>query len=79
MNDAFNETHHFKGAQMQENLWVLNSCIQKQLCMGGKMYSTFMDFKQNVNYVNHNVLFSKLLTNGMSGNFHNLIKNMKLF
>ena len=81
VNEAFNINDKYnggfvKGSQTQDNLLILTSCIQKQVCLGKKLYVGFVDFKKAFNYVNHSVLFYKLLKLGMSGHFVNLLRNM---
>ena len=66
VNEAFNKTDWFnrgflKGTQIKDNFLILNTCIQKQLCLGGKLYVAFLDFKKAINYDKYNVLFYKFL------------------
>jgi hypothetical protein len=80
-NTAYDRTDKYnggflKGSQTQDNLLIITSCIQKQLCKGRKLYVAFIDFKKAFNFVSHNILFYKLLKSGISGRFFNLIRNM---
>ena len=81
INDAFDKTDKFnggflKGSMTQDNLLVVTSCIQKQLSLSKNLFIAFVDFKKAFNYVNHNILFYKLIKSGISGRFFNLLRNM---
>ena len=81
VNDSFKTTDKYnggflKGSMTQDNLLILTACIKKQLCFGKPLYLAFVDFKKIFNYVNHNILFYKLIKGGISGKFFNIIKNM---
>ena len=60
----------------QDNLLIITACIQKQLCMGNSLYVAFIDFKKAFNFVNHTILFYKLIKAGISGRVLNLLRNM---
>ena len=81
INEAFKKTDKYnggflKGSMTQDNLFILTACIEKQLCLGKPLYLGFVDFKKAFNYVNHNILFYKLIKNGLKGRFINVLKNM---
>ena len=65
-----------KGSMTQDNLLILTSCIQKQLCTGKKLFVAFIDFKKAFNFVNHTILFYKLVKAGITGRALNLLKDM---
>ena len=77
----FNKTDQFnggflKGSMTQDNLLILSCCIDKQLCLGKPLFVSFIDFKKAFNYVNHNILFYKLLKANLTGRFLNILKDM---
>ena len=81
LNEAFQKTDRYnggflKGSMTQDNLLILTAIIEKQLCLGKPLYLAFVDFKKAFNYVNHNMLFYKLLRCGMSGRFVNTLRDM---
>jgi hypothetical protein len=81
VNEAFKKTDKYnggflKGSHTQDNLLIIDACIEKQLNTGKRLYIAFVDFKKAFNYVNHNILFYKLIKTGMSGRFVNLLRNM---
>ena len=81
INEAFQKTDCYNGgflkdSRTQDNLFILTSCLQKQLLTGQKVYLAFVDFKKAFNYDNHYILIYKLLKHGMSGRFVSLMKDM---
>ena len=65
-----------KGSMTQDNLLILTSCIQKQLCTGKRLFVAFIDFKKAFNFVNHTILFYKLAKAGITGRALNLLRDM---
>ena len=81
INDAFQKVDQFNGgflkdSMTQDNILILTTCIQKQLTLGKPLYIAYIDFQKAFNYVNHNILFYKLIKSGLSGQFVNLLRSM---
>ena len=60
INESFQKTDRYnggflKGARTQDNMFIITSCIQKQLCLGKNLYVAFVDFKKAFNFVNHKI------------------------
>ena len=81
INDMFNKGDKYNGgfvkdSMTQDNMLILTSCIQKQLFLGKNLYIAMVDFKKAFNFVNHSVLFYKILKSGWSGRCIRLLINM---
>ena len=81
VNEAYDRIDKFnggflKGSQTQDNLFILNSIINKQLCINKPLYLAYIDFKKAFNFVQHKMLFYKLLSQGITGRFINILKDM---
>ena len=81
INNAFRKQDIYnrgflKGSRTQDNIFILTGCIQKQLNLGNKLFVAFVDFKKAFNYVNHNILFFKLIKSGLKGKCINVLRSM---
>ena len=81
MNEAFENGDKHNGgfvkkSMTQDNMLILTGCIQSQLNKGKNMFVAFVDFKKAFNYVNHKMLFYKLIKQGIRGRFLNILKSM---
>ena len=81
INEAFQKIDRFnggflKGSMVQDNLLILTTIIEKQMCLGKPLYFAFVDFKKAFNFVHHDMLFYKLIKTGMTGRFINTLKDM---
>ena len=74
-NDKYNGGFS-KGSMVQDNLLTIYGCIQKQMCQGKNLFIAFVDFKKAFNFVNHKVLFYKLIKAGINGRILKLLRNM---
>jgi hypothetical protein len=73
--DTFNGGFR-KGCQTADNMFVLLTCIQKQLATGNSLYVAFVDFKKAFNYVNRKLLFYKIIKSGIHGRTINVLIDM---
>jgi hypothetical protein len=81
INNAFNRCDQYnvgfvKGSMTQDNMLILLSCIQKQMCCGKTLYVAFVDFKKAFNFVNRTLLFYKLIKSGLTGRTMNVLRDM---
>jgi hypothetical protein len=74
-NDKYNGGFS-KGSMVQDNILTIYGCIHKQLCQGKSLFIAFVDFKKAFNFVNHKVLFYKLIKAGINGRILKLLRNM---
>lgn len=74
-NDKFNGGFS-KGSSTSDNMLILLGLIQKQLSQGKRLYVAFIDFRKAFNYVNHNLLFWKLIKSGLHGKVINLLRSL---
>ena len=81
INDAFRKNDMYnggflKGSRTQDNIFILQACIQKQLNIKKHLFVAFVDFKKAFNFVNHNILFYKLFKCGLEGRTIRILRNM---
>jgi exonuclease III len=74
-NDPFNGGFS-KGSSTADNILILEGVIHKQLSQGKRLYVSFIDFKKAFNYVNHGILFHKLIKSGLHGKVITTLKSM---
>lgn len=66
-----------KEHRTEDNIFVLQTVFNTQVIQGkGKLYLAFVDFKKYFDTINRKYLLYKLLQNGITGKFYNLIKTM---
>ena len=63
-------------ARTSDHMFVLRTIIEKYQSKGLKVYACFVDFAKAFDSVLHSVMFYKLCSLGISGNFYNVVKNM---
>ena len=66
-----------KDSQTIDNMFILNSCIQKQRALKKPIYIAFIDFKKAFDLVNRDLLFEKLASKGKSGKTIKLIRYVR--
>jgi exonuclease III len=81
INEAYSKGDKYnggfvKGSMTQDNVLIINACIQKQLALGKCLYVAMVDFKKAFNFVNHSILFYKILKSGLTGRCIKLLQNM---
>ena len=80
-NEALNhdDTYQFgfkKNCRTTDNLFLLQSIIEKQKFKKQPLYVCFVDFTKAFDYVNRQALFYKLLKRGVQGNFCQVLMNL---
>ncbi len=59
-----------------DNLFILNSCIEKAKALNQHLYICFVDFRKAFNSVNRTLMFYKLIKSGINGKIIKLLHNM---
>jgi hypothetical protein len=66
-----------KGSRPSDHIFVLKSLVDKIVKLEKKkLYTCFVDFRKAYDTVDRDALFFKMLSNGVTGNFYKLIKDM---
>jgi hypothetical protein len=81
INKAFNRLDLYnggfvKGSRVQDNMFIILGCIQKQQLQGKPLYLAFVDFRKAFNFVNRTLLFFKIIKSGIHGRVINVLRNM---
>ena len=68
-----------KKARTSDHMFVLRTLIEKYTkYYKGKLYTCFIDFRKAFDRVEYYILFYKLRQRGTSGNFYDIIKNIRI-
>ena len=65
-----------QGCQPTDNLFILNSIIEKYEAKKRPLYISYVDFKSAFDYVNWHALLFKMLSQGFSGNLFKLLRSL---
>ncbi len=65
-----------KKHRTSDHMFILKNIMQKYKHDNKPLYIAFIDFKQAFDTIRHQDLFYKLLCNGVSHKFYNIIKSM---
>ena len=65
-----------QGCQSTDNLFILNSIIEKYEAKKRPLYISCVDFKSAFDYVNRHALLFKMLPQGFSGNLFQLLRSL---
>ena len=81
LNEALDKYDKWNGDYLQnirtaDNMFILNSVIQKQLILRKALYICFVDFSKAFDLVNRNILFYKLMRSGWSGRVIDTLRNL---
>ena len=61
----------------EDNMFIIHTLFQKYVVQNNqKLYVAFVDFRKYFDTINRDLLFYKLLSQGISGHFYRLIKSM---
>jgi len=63
-------------ARTTDNMFILNSLIQRQRLKNKPLYVCFVDFTKAFDYINRSALYYKLLKRGIHGKLLNIIMSM---
>ena len=81
INEAFMRKDRFnggflKGSQTTDNLFILQSLIERQLSLGQNLIICFIDFSRAFDLMDRNILFYKLIKSGLHGRVINTLRNL---
>ena len=81
INEAFMRKDRYnggflKGSQTADNLFILQSLIERQLALGQNLIVRFIDFSRAFDLMNRNILFYKLIKSGLHGRVINTLRNL---
>ena len=81
INEAFMRKDRFnggflKGSQTTDNLFILQSLIERQLSLGQNLIICFIDFSRAFDLMDRNILFYKLIKSGLHGRVINTLLNL---
>ena len=81
INEAFMRKDRYnggflKGSQTADNLFILQSLIERQLALGQNLIVCFIDFSRAFDLMNRNILFYKLIKSGLHGRVINTLRNL---
>ena len=65
-----------KGSQMTDNLFILQSLIERQLSLGQNLIICFIDFSRAFDLMDRNILFYKLMKSELHGRVINTLRNL---
>ena len=80
-NEAMNQNDSFqfgfkKNCRTSDNLFLLQSIIEKQKFKQKPLYVCFVDFTKAFDYINRQALFYKLIRRGVNGNFCKVLMDL---
>ena len=81
IDDTFNTQDRYnngfsKGMRTADNIFILQSVIERQLTLGQHLIVIFVDFTQAFDLVNRNILFFKLELTGLKGRVIDTLRNL---
>ena len=73
-NDVCNDNDPFQAGfgsnyRTTDNIFTLCAIIDKQRCLSKPLYTCFVDFTKEFDYIDRSSLYYKLLSRGIDGNF----------
>lgn len=75
LNDPY-QNGFKQGVQSTDNLFILNSIIEKYEAKKAPLYICFVDFKSAFDHINRSALLYKLLTQGFHGKFFRILRSL---
>ena len=81
INEAFVRKDRYnggflKGSQTADNLFILQSLIERQLVLGQNLIVCFIDFSRAFDLMNRDIIFYKLIKSGLHGRVINTLRNL---
>ena len=65
-----------KGSRTTDNIYILQSIIEKQLLLGQQVIVIYVDFSRAFDLINRNILFYKIKKSGLKGRLINTLYNL---
>ena len=65
-----------KGSRTSDNVFILNSLIERQLILGRQLIVIFVDFSRAFDVINREIMFYKLMQSGVYGRVVDTLRNL---
>ena len=81
INNAFEKNDKYnggflKGSRTSDNMFILQSLIERQVNLGKSLIVCFVDFTKAFDLINRNILFYKIIKSGLHGRVIDTLRNL---
>ena len=81
INEAFDRTDKYnggflKGSRTSDNIYILQSLIERQINLGQSLIVCFVDFSKAFDLINRDILFYKIIKSGLHGRVIDTLRDL---